>query len=140
MPDQSSSKFLKILLISLIVIAAGYVLFLVVIQKVHTGAQSARDTKVVNILSQLGNSAQIYYSQNNNSYTGICSVGSADQTGTYSYLSTTYYPSGTNVTCNSTANAYAVEANLPSGGYWCADSTKQSKAENSPLGTSAICP
>jgi hypothetical protein len=36
--------------------------------------------------------------------------------------------------CQSNGTAYAVQANLGGGGYWCVDSRGISKAEAAPLG------
>lgn len=127
----------------LVVIAIIGILSSVVLASLNTARGKGNDAKIKAQLSGLRASAEIYY-DNNGSYTGMCSVGSSDTSGVYTYLQTSNYPSGTTLVCNNTTSgtsAYATQANLvTSGQYWCIDSKGNSKSETSALGSATACP
>lgn len=43
-------------------------------------------------------------------------------------------------TCNVTASAYAISVRLKTSGWWCVDSTGNSRANAATLGTATVCP
>ncbi len=116
----------------LVVIAIIGVLSSVVLSSLNSARGKGNDAKVKAQLSSLRGSAEIYYAdQSPNSYTGMCAAAINDVSGVGQYLSATIYPAGVGApTCNSTATAYKVFAQLPFvGGYWCVDSGGSSKSE-----------
>lgn len=129
----------------LVVIAIIGILSSVVLASLNTARSKGNDAKVKAQLSGLRAAAEIYYDNNSGYGTATASCAAqmfADTTsGMATYTTTANYPSGTTLVCNSTASAYAVQANLStSGQYWCVDSTGKSKAETTALGTATVCP
>jgi prepilin-type N-terminal cleavage/methylation domain-containing protein len=43
-------------------------------------------------------------------------------------------------TCNVTSSAYAISVRLKTSGWWCVDSTGNSRANAATLGTATVCP
>ena len=129
----------------LVVIAIIGILSSVVLASLNTARSKGNDAKVKAQLSGLRAAAEIYY-DNNSGYgtaSNLCTSGLFADTvsGMSQYTASTNYPSGTTLVCNSSASAYAVQANLAtSGQYWCVDSTGKSKAETAALGTATSCP
>ncbi|HEY4528664.1 MAG TPA: type II secretion system protein [Candidatus Paceibacterota bacterium] len=129
----------------LVVIAIIGILSSVVLASLNTARGKGNDAKVKAQLSGLRTSAEIYY-DSSGSYgaaSNSCASGMfADAaSGMSQYTTAANYPSGTALTCNSSATAYAVEGTLAnSGQYWCVDSLGKSKAESSALGAGTVCP
>jgi prepilin-type N-terminal cleavage/methylation domain-containing protein len=129
----------------LVVIAIIGILSSVVLASLNTARSKGNDAKVKAQLAGLRAAAEIYY-DNNNGYgtaTNSCAAQMfADATsGMATYTAAANYPSGTTLVCNSSATAYAVQANLAtSGQYWCVDSTGKSKSETAALGAATVCP
>ncbi|PIQ66991.1 MAG: hypothetical protein CO184_00140 [Candidatus Zambryskibacteria bacterium CG_4_9_14_3_um_filter_40_16] len=114
------------------------------------------DNNTKSKLIEFVTSAELYFdSQNPNSY-GIAVTGNAGcstpgsmftsnrSRGGSNYtplLDPNSYQPGTQFVCNVSAGgqAYAMQASLIGGGYWCIDSARQFKAESAPLGTSTVC-
>ena len=129
----------------LVVIAIIGILSSVVLASLNTARNKGNDAKTKAQLSGLRSAAEIYY-DNNGGYgtaTNSCAAGLfADSTsGMLTYTTSSNYPAGTTLVCNSSATAYAVKANLTtSGQYWCVDSSGKSKSETAALGTATACP
>jgi type IV pilus assembly protein PilA len=129
----------------LVVIAIIGILSSVVLASLNTARSKGNDAKVKAQLAGLRAAAEIYY-DNNNGYgtaTNSCAGGlfADSASGMSTYTTASNYPSGTTLVCNSSATAYAVQANLAtSGQYWCVDSTGKSKSETAALGTAVVCP
>ncbi len=129
----------------LVVIAIIGILSSVVLASLNTARSKGNDAKVKAQLSGLRAAAEIYYDNNSGYGTATNSCAAqifADTTsGMSSYTLGANYPSGTTLVCNSSATAYAVQANLAtSGQFWCVDSVGKSKATTAALGTAVTCP
>lgn len=129
----------------LVVIAIIGILSSVVLASLNTARNKGNDAKSKAQLSGLRAAAEIYYDNNGGygSATNSCASNIfADATsGMSTYTTAANYPANTILACNSSATAYAVQANLTtSGQYWCVDSTGKSKAEVAALGTATVCP
>ena len=129
----------------LVVIAIIGILSSVVLASLNTARSKGNDAKVKAQLSGLRAAAEIYY-DTSGSYgaaSNSCASGMfADSaSGMAQYTSSANYPSGTTIVCNSSASAYAVQANLStSGQYWCVDSRGKSEAKTAALGAAVACP
>ena len=128
----------------LVVIAIIGVLSSVVLSSLNSARGKGNDAKVKAQLSSARGSAEIFYSNQTPapSYTGLCTVTSADTSGMYQYLLASNYPDNVAPSCGTSATAYAVWHALPFvGGYWCVDSVGASKAEASaPAAGATVCP
>ncbi len=129
----------------LVVIAIIGILSSVVLASLNTARSKGNDAKVKAQLSGLRSAAEIYYDTAGSYGTAsnACSTGifADSASGMSQYTASGNYPSGTTLVCNSSATAYAVQANLAtSGNYWCVDSLGKSKLETAALGTSVSCP
>ncbi len=128
----------------LVVIAIIGILSSVVLASLNTARSKGNDSKIKAQLSGLRASAEIYY-DTAGSYgtaTNSCTAGIFADTasGMSQYTDGTKYPSGTTLVCNSSATAYAVQANLAtSGQYWCVDSLGNSKSKTTALGSATAC-
>lgn len=128
----------------LVVIAIIGILSGVVFTNVGPARGKGNDGKVKLQLSGLRSSAEIYY-DTNGSYGTSSSCGTGmfidSASGMSQLTSSSNYPGGTTLVCNSTASAYAVQANLSTANqYWCVDSLGKSKLTTSALGTATVCP
>jgi len=133
----------------LVVIAIIGILASVVLASLSTARGKGNDAKVKGQLASVRNAAEIYYS-NNNKYgpasTDSCTTNmfadTASGMAALTASSTTSFPTGTNLVCNSTDSAYAVSGALStSGQYWCVDSNGISKQETAALGSGVVaCP
>jgi len=132
----------------LIVIAIIGILSSVVLSNLSGARTKAYDAKVQAQLSNIRQSAEIYYISNVNygASTGYCNVGMfADTASGMSNLTISVnYPVGENtILCNSKGTSWAVSDNLASSTtYWCVDNTGASKLETTALSTTsspAVC-
>ncbi|MBI1975440.1 MAG: prepilin-type N-terminal cleavage/methylation domain-containing protein [Candidatus Vogelbacteria bacterium] len=122
----------------LVVIAIIGVLSSVVLASLNTARNKGNDAKVKAQLSGVRSAAEVYYSGNNNAYAASVMAAAANPcTGTMftdtgsgmaAYTNdSTAWPASTNLSCQATASAYAVSANLSGGTtFWCVDSTGKS--------------
>ena len=136
------------LLVSIAIIG---IIFSIVIVYVTNARGRGNDTKVRAQLSRTRSTAELYFSNNNNSYNGSagnisgpCNTPNSMFTDTASgmatYATQTNYPTGATLTCHSTASAYAMSAFLPGVGgtnSWCVDSLGNSKARDTAINSPA---
>ncbi len=128
----------------LVVIAIIGILSSVVLASLNTARGKGNDAKTKSQLSGLRAAAEIYYDTNGSYGTAVTSCASgmfADTASSMSqYTSSSNYPANSNLVCNSSGSAYAVQASLStSGQYWCVDSTGASKAKTVALSTATSC-
>lgn len=117
--SRSAFVFFQFILVAcLVVLMAGGVWFWL-----NNGRQINTDEAVIQIqLQRLQTSGHLYFSRLR-FYTGVCSdIGVAS-----SYR------------CNESEVAYAIEANLTNGVYYCVDSTDFSAKTNRSIGLSTKC-
>lgn len=117
----------------LVVIAIIGILSSVVLASLNTARGKGNDAKVKAQLAGFRAAAEVFYDNAGQTYTGLCAVTSADTSGAYPYLQSTNYPTGANLTCDSSVvGVYALSAILPGAGSpnaWCVDSKGNSKLE-----------
>lgn len=123
----------------LVVIAIIGILSSVVLASLSTARNKGNDAKVKGQLSQVRAGAELYANTNNGSYSASVMAAAAlpctgamfiDATSGMLALTGTSanWPTGTLLSCQATASAYAVSSNLPAGGFWCVDSSGASKS------------
>ncbi|MBX4195661.1 prepilin-type N-terminal cleavage/methylation domain-containing protein [Candidatus Parcubacteria bacterium] len=122
----------------LVVIAIIGILSSVVLASLNSARNKGNDAKVKAQLAGLRAAAEVYY-DNNGGYTASTMASAAlpctgamftdAASGMNQYTGTaTAWPTGTTLSCQSTASAYAVSASLTTAGqFWCVDSTGVSK-------------
>ncbi len=127
----------------MVVIAIIGLLSTIVLAMLSNARNKGVDTKVKATLSNARSRAELYATNNNNTYGGIvnnnCNLGMFNDT-TSGVDQTLEGLSGgaTTATCFSTNNAYAISAPLPGvGGHWCVDSVGTPKARGSAIITTA---
>jgi prepilin-type N-terminal cleavage/methylation domain-containing protein len=141
----------------LVVIAIIGILSTIVLASLNNARVKGTDAKIKTQLSGARSAAELYYSDNNNTYgaavTGAEAIGSSIGTGCASgmfgdskltpYTLLANYPSYSNGgKCTSNGTAYAISAKLnASNSYWCVDSKGNSSAETALQANSAyVCP
>jgi prepilin-type N-terminal cleavage/methylation domain-containing protein len=116
----------------LVVIAIIGILSSVVLASLNTARTKGQDAKTKSEMSGLRAAAEIYYDtigSYNNIFTSNTTCASTD--GTVSSYVTSIATASANETCNSAPGAYAMAATLPSGAFWCVDSTGASRGQTS---------
>ncbi len=115
----------------LVVIAIIGILSSVVLASLNTARNKGADAAVKSNLNNTRAQAELYYDGNTNSYSGVCTAAGG--------ISVGLAAAGVGTVCNTSATAWAASAPLKSGGFWCVDSTGQSKVETSALGSGTVC-
>ncbi len=135
----------------LVVIAIIGILSSVVLASLNSARGKGNDAKVKAQLSSVRTAAAIYYDTNSSAYTASTMAAAAlpctgamftdANSGMNAYTGTSgAWPTGTLLSCQATAAAYAVSASI-STGFWCVDSTGAFKSEGSNLGVGVVaCP
>jgi prepilin-type N-terminal cleavage/methylation domain-containing protein len=132
----------------LVVIAIIGILSSVVLASLNTARNKGQDAKVKAQLSGLRSAAEIYF-DNEGNYGGVetaCDQGMFIDTdsGVATYTDQANYPAGATLTCNSSDDAFAVSALLPTSegaDSWCVDSTGASLQMTGALGSGdTVCP
>ena len=127
----------------LVVIAIIGILSAVVLASLNTARSKGNDAAIQADLSTIRTQAALYFSDNSNSYGTAVEDNSCAATAGTLFADATIAKAitgadsangtGTAVTCNSSATAYAVQASLLAGiggdMYWCVDSTGNAKSE-----------
>ncbi|MDB5187710.1 MAG: putative Type pilus pilin [Candidatus Kaiserbacteria bacterium] len=118
----------------LVVIAIIGILAAVVLASLGTARSKGVDAAVKDNMSSMRGQAELYSTNNNNSYTGVCADATFLNMLTQTKSSDTYATGANNttygtagsaatITCHATSTAWAVEAPLSTGNFWCVDST-----------------
>jgi len=120
-------------------IAVIGILSSVVLASLSTARSRGIDAQIESSLSSLRSTAEIYYANNENSYSGFC-----EDPGTLSKLNEVEKISDTdgarsNYDCNDSNSAYGLSFPLKIGNYWCIDSTGASLENEASLGNSMAC-
>jgi prepilin-type N-terminal cleavage/methylation domain-containing protein len=129
----------------LVVIAIIGILSAVVLASLNTARTKGKDAAVEADLQSIRSQAEVYYNNNNYVYgtsTNSCTTGMFTDTSITNILANIRADNnnGTAV-CNSTGAAYAVETPINSSpGFWCIDSSGNSKTESAAIGTATACP
>lgn len=119
----------------LVVIAIIGILSSVVLASLNTARNKGADAAVKSNLNNVRAQAELYYDGNGNSYASVCSAAGGIATG----VAAAGTAGGGAGVCNSTSSAWAASAPLKTSGYWCVDSTGESKAEAAALGSATVC-
>jgi prepilin-type N-terminal cleavage/methylation domain-containing protein len=121
----------------LVVIAVISILSAIVLGSLGSARSKALDAHVQSELSSMRGAAEIYYASKG-SYKSVsdnvCNTGDTDTTGLYKLLTdVTTLVTSTNLDCAVAADgsAYSAAVKLPSGSYWCVDSTGVSRGNRS---------
>lgn len=118
----------------LVVIAIIGILSSVVLASLNTARTRGQDAKMKSEMSGLRAAAELYYDQQATpAYTSLFTSDNtcaSTNTAVDSYLDSIVPASG-GETCNSAAGAYAMAVTLPSGAFWCVDSTGASRGATS---------
>ena len=123
----------------LVVIAIIGILSSVVLASLNTARGKGNDAKVKAQLSGVRAASEIYYDNNGQAY-GVSTMAApanpctgamfTDAATLNAYTgTTTAWPTGTLLSCQSSATGYSVSASLSSGSFWCVDSKGASKSE-----------
>ena len=132
----------------LVVVAIIGILASVVLASLNTARTRGNDVAIKTTLNNARAQAELYYSNNSNSYSGVCinatttdgtksiynQVLSAAKLGGLASISINAAGSPTTATCNYSADAWAAEVPLFGSAtgnikMWCVDSTNKSKQE-----------
>jgi prepilin-type N-terminal cleavage/methylation domain-containing protein len=143
----------------LVVIAIIGILSSVVLASLNTARGKGNDAKVKSQLISARAAAEIYYDTNASAYTAMtmaapaasCATASSGSNAMFTDVASglgqsvgtaTAWPTGTLLSCQSTATAYAMSAKLPGAGtFWCVDSVGNSKTVVANLASGAtVCP
>ncbi len=122
----------------LVVIAIIGILSSVVLASLNTARSKGADAAVKANLNNVRAQAELWYDAHANSYAGVCAAaGSAG--GILTGVTAAATAGGGAVACNDAAGTWAASTALKSAGFWCVDSTGQSKAEAAVLGALQAC-
>ena len=93
--------------------------------------------QIKSLLNSARVSAELYFDQNNGSYSGLCS---ANQTTYFPQLNSGSYPEGTKLNCNISGDGkgYAIQAMYSNSG-WCVDSERLVMERKLSIGTKFSC-
>jgi len=116
----------------LVVIAIIGILSSVVLASLNTARQKGQDAKTKSEMSGLRAAAEVYY-DNGTTYTSLFTSDNscASTNGPVQSYLTSITAASAAETCNSSGTAYAMAATLPSGVFWCVDSTGVSRGATS---------
>lgn len=116
----------------LVVIAIIGILSSVVLASLNTARTKGQDAKTKSELSGLRAAAEVFY-DTGATYTGMFTGNNTCASGNASLQQyfTSINAASAAEECNSAAQAYAVAATLPSGTWWCVDSTGVSRGASS---------
>ena len=120
----------------LVVIAIIGILAAVVLASLNDARDGAADASAKTSMNNLRSQTEIFYNQNNYSYSGACT--DADITKLMAAATST---TGINTSaCNDAATSTAASIQLRNGNYFCVDSTGTAKEVGSALGSATVCP
>jgi len=117
----------------LVVIAIIGILATIVIVNVNSARTKAQDVAIKGSLDNLRPGAELYYDGNSNSYSGFCQSADAAKAS----VAINNIQSGFQCV-TVTATSYVASAQMKSSAtsFWCVDSSGNSKAETSAIGSS----
>lgn len=121
----------------LVVIAIIGILASVVLASLNSARGKGQDAAIKSNLNNARAQAELYYDNNSNSYTNVCTTAS----GILNMRNGATNAGGT-VTCNQSATAWAMSSRLvaSSSAYYCVDSSGQAKTGTTALGSATACP
>lgn len=116
----------------LVVIAIIGILASVVLASLNTARDRGEDAAIRQQLSSIRAEAELSYDLNSRSYTNVCTDTQQLQSN---------LPTSAAVDCDDSTSAYAVEATLSTGDFYCVDSTGAATTTGSSKGSSTtVCP
>ncbi|NCA80699.1 MAG: type II secretion system protein [Sphingobacteriia bacterium] len=118
----------------LVVIAIIGILSSVVLASLNSARNKGADTATKNNLANMRAQAELFY-DTGNTYESLC-----DQPTIAQMRASANNSSGGTTVCNAAASAWAAQAPIKAGGFWCVDSTGASKAVTTALSTNTVCP
>jgi len=128
----------------LVVIAIIGILSSVVLASLNTARNKGNNAKIKAQLSGARAAAEVFYDNGGQSYTGLCTLGSAASiaAGFDPYNTPANYPGTPSIACFTSASAYAMSVPLSSVegtfNHWCIDSKGNSKGEAAAVATT-VC-
>jgi uncharacterized RDD family membrane protein YckC len=118
------------------------ILSAVVLASLNVAREKGNAAAIKSNMDLLTTQAAIYYDTQNQSYTGFCSdptvAQALDQARTT--VMSSAHDSTNSPGCNDSIAAWAAAAPLPTGGYWCVDSTGSRGLTHIDLGKDTVCP
>jgi len=136
----------------LVVIAIIGILSSIVLTSLNSARSKGNDAKVKAQLVQVKTTAAIFFDTNNSSYGPASTMATPAlpctggmfvdvNSGMNAYTGTaSAWPTGTLLSCQASASAYAVSASIGTG-FWCVDSTGANKSIGANLGSGVTaCP
>lgn len=137
----------------LVVIAIIGILSSVVLASLNTARNKGADAAIKSNLANARAQAELFYDANSNSYDGVCgttavggvktingSVLAAAQASGLTSITVDGTGNTAIATCNDSANAWAAEAPLETGGMYCVDSTGEAATSSVSMGAATACP
>src|SRR3989344_4361341 len=128
----------------LVVIAIIGILASIVLASLNTARDRGRDASIRASMSQMRAQAELFFNTNgdyNNSATdNVCGSTSFTALDLDVLEAAAVASGGTDVECNSIAQAWAADATMNVGGSYCVDSTGFSNTRATDLGTGTVCP
>lgn len=124
----------------LVVIAIIGLLASIVLLAVNDSRIKGADGAIKKQLLEVRSQAEVFFANNGNTYTTLCSSGTNNVSQMIAKLTTL---SGVSATCNSSATQYAVAVALKQGGgttYICTDSVNITKTITGSIGPATQCP
>ncbi len=110
----------------LVVIAIIGILASVVLASLNTARSKGADAAIKSNINNARAQAELYYTDNSNSYAGVCAAANTATPGGIATMVTgATGAGGTNVKCGDNATGWAMEATLKSDTtkWWCVDSS-----------------
>lgn len=125
----------------LMVVAIVGLLAAILVASLTDSRAKGADGAIKKQMTQVRAQAELFYINNSNIYTNLCSSGTYNISSMVSELTTI---SGVAAICNSSATQYAVSVKMkqPSSPttYLCIDSTNIRKTTTTALGSATVCP
>lgn len=132
----------------LVVIAIIGILSSIVLSSLNTARNKSADAAIKADLNHARAQAELFYYANNNAYYGGSAATDVCQSTTVGGVNSIYAmklaaqnAGSASVTCNSSASAWAMSAQLKlnTSQYWCVDSTATASVKTTALGVATNC-
>jgi len=126
----------------LVVIAIIGILASVVLASLNTARAKGVDAAIKSSINNARAQAEIYYTDNSQSYAGVCAAANTATPGGIATMKTGATNAGGTVVCTDATTAWAMSSSLKADTthWYCVDSTGKSVLETSVVGAVTACP